>query len=92
MHFMLSVSIKRNIQTDVQIREHFNQFTVVLGDMEHSSQILVTGGRPRTGRTPQLEEAIFHDVVEGPSARTRQLALTRNVVMNIWRMLCENLL
>ena len=79
MHVMLSLCTRKYFQTGVQIRERFNQLTVALGDMEHSSLLLVTGGRPRTGRTPQLEEAILHAVEEDPSVSTRQLALTRNV-------------
>ena len=86
MHIMLSVCTKRNFQTDVQIREHFNKLTVVLGNMPASR----VWGRPRTGRTPQLEEVILHAGEEDPSVSTRQLSLTRNV--DLRRMLCENLL
>ncbi|PSN52280.1 hypothetical protein C0J52_08296 [Blattella germanica] len=50
---------------------------LVFGDMEHSSLLLENGGRPRTSRTPQLEEAILHAVEEDPSISTRQLAHTQ---------------
>ncbi|PSN49413.1 hypothetical protein C0J52_23139 [Blattella germanica] len=43
----------------------------------------MTRGRPRTGRTPQLEEAIIHAVEEDTSVNTRQLALTRMIAV-IW--------
>ncbi|PSN41269.1 hypothetical protein C0J52_14343 [Blattella germanica] len=70
MHVMLSVCTKRNFQTDIQIKECFNQLAVILGNMEHSRLLLVTGGRPRTGKT-QLQEAILHAIEENPSVITR---------------------
>ncbi|PSN32616.1 hypothetical protein C0J52_20692 [Blattella germanica] len=73
MQVMLSFCTKINIL----IRERFNQLTVVLGDIGTFKPASHDWGRPRTGRTPELEEAILHAVKENPSVSIRQLALTR---------------
>lgn len=51
------------------------------------------GGRPRTVRTPQIEEAVLNEIEEHPSTSTRIIGKQLNISHQvIWRILRESLL